>query len=291
MTKVLIIGAGKMGSAIAKELASQNVSITLFNRSASKLDDIKKEIQSPTFSTSTNLLESIPGADLIITLLTSGVIVEEVLLSPGILEACKPSAIIVDMSTSGVESATKLDSAITAAGLRFVDAPVSGSMATIASHQLLVMASGNTSAIQEITPTLMKFSKKVADLGPAGNGQVMKLAVNLIVHTLNAAIAESLAIATTAGVSIESAYDIFEESVVAAPYLKYKRASFTTPGTPVAMRIDTVLKDMNLITGLATELGVDLIATPAVKNAYAAAVEQGLSERDMSAVIDCFKKH
>jgi 3-hydroxyisobutyrate dehydrogenase-like beta-hydroxyacid dehydrogenase len=47
---------------------------------------------------------------------------------------------------------------------------------------------------------------------------------------------------------------------------------------------------MNLITGLATELGVDLIATPAVKNAYAAAVEQGLSERDMSAVIDCFKK-
>jgi 3-hydroxyisobutyrate dehydrogenase-like beta-hydroxyacid dehydrogenase len=47
---------------------------------------------------------------------------------------------------------------------------------------------------------------------------------------------------------------------------------------------------MNLITGLAQELGIDLVATPAVKNAYAAAVEQGLSDRDMSALIDCFKK-
>lgn len=290
MTKVLVIGAGKMGSAIAKELASQSISITLFNRSASKLDEIKKEIGSPTFSTSVNLLESIPDADIIITLLTSGVIVEEVLLAPGILQACKPSAIIVDMSTSGVQTATTLDSAITSAGLRFVDAPVSGSMATIASHQLLVMASGDPGAIKDITPTLMKFSKKVADLGPAGNGQVMKLAVNLIVHTLNAAISESLAIATTAGISIDGAYDILEESVVAAPYLKYKRAAFTDPNTPVAMRIDTVLKDMNLISGLAQEFGVKLVATPAVQQAYADAVAHGLSERDMASLFESYKK-
>jgi 3-hydroxyisobutyrate dehydrogenase-like beta-hydroxyacid dehydrogenase len=290
MNKVLVIGAGKMGSAIAKELADQSVSITLWNRSTPKLDALKAEIKSPTFSTSTNLIESISDADLIITLLTSGQSVEEVLLAPGVLKACKNSAIIVDMSTSGVHTATKLQKEISAAGLRFVDAPVSGSMATIASHQLLVMASGEEGAIQEITPTLMKFSKKVADLGPAGNGQVMKLAVNLIVHTLNAAIAESLAIATTAGVSIEKAYDILEESVVAAPFLKYKRPAFTTPGTPVAMRIDTVLKDMNLISGLAQELGVELTATPAVKKAYADAVAQGLSERDMASLLESFKR-
>lgn len=290
MTKVLIIGAGKMGSAIAKELAVEGISITLFNRSVSKLDEIKREIDSSTFSTSVNLLESVPDADIIITLLTSGVIVEELLLAPGILQACKPSAIIVDMSTSGVQTATKLDSAVTSAGLRFVDAPVSGSMATIASHQLLVMASGDSGAIKEITPTLMKFSKKVSDLGSVGNGQVMKLAVNLIVHTLNAAISESLAIATTAGISIGGAYDILEESVVASPYLKYKRAAFTTPSTPVAMRIDTVLKDMDLISGLAQELELKLVATPAVQQAYADAVAQGLSERDMASLIEAYKK-
>ena len=290
MTKVLIVGAGKMGGAIAKELAAQDVPIKLWNRSEPKLDSLKSEIKSSSFSTSTNLIQAIADADIVITLLTSGQSVEEVLLAPGVLQACKPSAIIVDMSTSGVATASKLDKEISQIGLRFVDAPVSGSMATIAAHQLLVMASGNESAINEITPTLMKFSKKVANLGPAGSGQVMKLAVNLIVHSLNAAIAESLAIATTAGISIDSAYDILEESVVAAPFLKYKRPAFTTPGTPVAMRIDTVLKDMNLIQGLATDLGIDLVATPAVRTAYAEAVAQGLSDRDMASLLDSIKR-
>jgi 3-hydroxyisobutyrate dehydrogenase-like beta-hydroxyacid dehydrogenase len=290
MTKVLIVGAGKMGGAIAKELAAQDVPIKLWNRSEPKLDSLKAEIKSSSFSTSTHLIEAITDADIVITLLTSGQSVEEALLAPGVLQACKPSAIIVDMSTSGVATASKLDQEISQIGLRFVDAPVSGSMATIVAHQLLVMASGNESAINEITPTLMKFSKKVANLGPAGSGQVMKLAVNLIVHSLNAAIAESLAIATTAGISIDSAYDILEESVVAAPFLKYKRPAFTTPGTPVAMRIDTVLKDMNLIQGLATELGIDLVATPAVRNAYAEAVAQGLSDRDMASLLDSIKR-
>ncbi|MSX14553.1 MAG: NAD(P)H-binding protein, partial [Actinobacteria bacterium] len=192
MTKVLIVGAGKMGGAIAKELAAQDVPIKLWNRSEPKLDSLKSEIKISSFSTSTNLIQAIADADIVITLLTSGQSVEEVLLAPGVLQACKPSAIIVDMSTSGVATASKLDKEISQIGLRFVDAPVSGSMATIAAHQLLVMASGNESAINEITPTLMKFSKKVANLGPAGSGQVMKLAVNLIVHSLNAAIAESL---------------------------------------------------------------------------------------------------
>lgn len=289
MTKVLILGAGKMGSAIAKELAVQDVAITLWNRSVARLQSVKAEIQGSSFSTSNNLMESLPDSDIIITLLTSGQSVEDVLLAPGVLQACKASAIIVDMSTSGVATASKLNKEISLNGLRFVDAPVSGSIATIAAHQLLVMASGDEGAINEITPILMKFSKKVANLGPAGSGQVMKLAVNLIVHSLNSAIAESLAIATAAGISIDRAYDILEESVVAAPFLKYKRPAFTTPGVPVAMRIDTVLKDMELIQGLAASLKVELRVTSAVKDAYAAAVAQGLSEKDMASLLDAYR--
>jgi 3-hydroxyisobutyrate dehydrogenase/2-hydroxy-3-oxopropionate reductase len=56
----------------------------------------------------------------------------------------------------------------------------------------------------------------------------MKLAVNLIVHNLNAAVAEALTLATSAGITA-TAYDVFEESVVAAPFVLYKRA-FLDPG-------------------------------------------------------------
>ncbi len=290
MTNVLIVGAGKMGSAIARELVADGVPVTLWNRSAEKLGALEKEFSAPSFTTSTDLMAAISTADIVITLLTSGDVVEEILLAPGVLASCKPSAIIVDMSTSGVDTPITLNKAITDAGLRFVDAPVSGSMATIASHQLLVMASGEASAIEEVTPLLMKFSKKVANLGAAGNGQVMKLAVNLIVHSLNAAVAESLAIATGGGIEIEDAYDILEESVIAAPYVKYKRQAFIDPEAPVAMRIDTVLKDMNLIAALGDRLGLPLISTPAVQEAYAQAVAQGLSAKDMARLLETFQK-
>ena len=283
---VVIIGAGKMGSAIAKELATDDVPVTLWNRTPQTLDQLKLQISSASFKTSTDLKECVSTADVIITLLTSGAIVEEVLLSQDLLSLCKKSAIIVDMSTSGVATPHVLNKAIHAAGLRFVDAPVSGSMATIASHQLLVMASGDADAIEEVSPILMKFSKLVVNLGPAGNGQVMKLAVNMVVHTLNVAIAESLKIATLSGISLENAYDILDASVITSPFLKYKRPAFMQSDTPVAMRIDTVLKDMNLIQDLGNQLGITLFATPAIKDAYSEAVAQGLSDRDMARLID-----
>jgi 3-hydroxyisobutyrate dehydrogenase-like beta-hydroxyacid dehydrogenase len=289
VSRVLIIGAGKMGGAIARELATAGTEVTVWNRSSEKLEALQKEINLASLKISTNLLEEVASADIIITLLTTGKIVEDILLAPGVLESCKKSAIIVDMSTSGIQTPHILNKAITEAGLQFVDAPVSGSMATIASHQLLVMASGDPKAIEEITPTLMKFSKKVANLGPAGNGQIMKLAVNMIVHTLNAAIAESLAIATTGGISIENAYDILEESVISSAFLKYKRAAFTQSEAPAAMRIDTVVKDLKLILSLGDELGLTLESTPAVLQAYEKADAQGLSEKDMARLIEVFK--
>ena len=114
----------------------------------------------------------------------------------------------------------------------------------------------------------------------------MKLAVNMVVHTLNVAIAESLKIATLSGISLENAYDILDASVITSPFLKYKRPAFMQSDTPVAMRIDTVLKDMNLIQDLGNQLGITLFATPAIKDAYSEAVAQGLSDRDMARLID-----
>ena len=84
----------------------------------------------------------------------------------------------------------------------------------------------------------------------------MKLAVNLVVHDLNAAVSEALIIAKRAGIAAEDAYDVFQDSVIAAPFVVYKRAAFLDPETPVAMSLDLVHKDLRLITGLADELGV-----------------------------------
>jgi 3-hydroxyisobutyrate dehydrogenase-like beta-hydroxyacid dehydrogenase len=291
MANVAILGTGKMGGAMARELAGAGHEVLLWNRTRANADELAKQISKPNVMVVETVKEALIETDVALTLFTDGLITQKVLLSdPELLKSVNKKLVIADMGTSGVESAKALELAITAAGLRFVDAPVSGSMATIASHQLLVMASGVEADVLEITPVLMSFSKKVAYLGRAGAGQAMKLSVNLVVHSLNAAVSEALALAKASGIDASSAYDVFEESVIAAPFVKYKRAAFLDSQTPVAMRIDTVVKDLTLIRSLGSTTGVPLTASWAVEDLYLQACVAGFEAQDMAALTRHLRK-
>jgi 3-hydroxyisobutyrate dehydrogenase-like beta-hydroxyacid dehydrogenase len=285
MKSVAILGVGKMGSAMAKELATAGYQVTLWNRNQSVADKLASEINLPTVTVSVTPKSALENVDIALCLFTNGIVTQSVLLDDTqVLEGVRSNLIIVDMGTSGVESAKALASALASKKIAFIDAPVSGSVVTIAAHQLLVMASGDKAVIEQATPVFSVFAKKTAYLGQAGAGQAMKLAVNLIVHTLNAAVSEGLALATASGIDAAAAYDVLEDSVVAAPFVKYKRAAFLDPELPVAMRIDTVLKDLNLILGLGHTTGVQLTATEGVAELFALAQAAGYESKDMSAL-------
>ena len=282
---VAILGVGKMGSAMAKELATAGFQVTLWNRNQSVAEKLASEINLPAVTVSSTPKAALENVDIALCLFTNGTVTQSVLLDDSnVLEGVRSNLIIVDMGTSGVESAKALARALASKKIAFIDAPVSGSVATIAAHQLLVMASGDEAVIQKATPIFSVFAKKTAYLGQAGAGQAMKLAVNLIVHTLNAAVSEGLALATASGIEASAAYDVFDESVVAAPFVKYKRAAFLDPELPVAMRIDTVLKDLNLILGLGQSMGVPLTAAEGVAELFAQAQAAGYESQDMSAL-------
>jgi 3-hydroxyisobutyrate dehydrogenase-like beta-hydroxyacid dehydrogenase len=282
---VAILGIGKMGSAMAKELAIAGFQVTLWNRNQAAADKLASEINLPAVIVSLTPKLALANVDIAICLFTNGTVTQSVLLDDSnVLEGVRSNLIIIDMGTSGVESAKALASALAAKKISFIDAPVSGSVATIAAHQLLVMASGDEAVIEHASAVFSVFAKKTAYLGKAGAGQAMKLAVNLIVHTLNAAVSEGLALATASGIDPAAAYDVLEDSVVAAPFVKYKRAAFLDPELPVAMRIDTVLKDLDLILGLGRTLGLELTAASGVNELFAQAQEAGYESRDMAAL-------
>lgn len=270
---------------MAKELIAAGYSVTIWNRNQSRAIQAETEINSPLLTVSPSVKSALENADLAICTFTNGEVTQSVLLDDSkVLESVKSNLIIADMGTSGVESALALDTALRAKNISFVDAPVSGSVATIAAHQLLVMASGEESIIESVRLVFSAFAKKTAFLGSAGAGQAMKLAVNLIVHTLNAAVSEGLALAAANGIDPSVAYDVLEESVVSAPFVKYKRSAFLDAQSPVAMRIDTVLKDLRLILELGQASGVDLTATAGVTQLYTHAQEAGFEAQDMAAL-------
>lgn len=289
MKRIAILGVGRMGAAVAVELSKAGHSVILWNRSKDSAEALASNHSHMRVAATPQ--DALQDADIAISFFVSGPVTEAALLhDAAVLEASKESIIIIDMGTSGAETAKKLGQAASKAGRRFVDAPVSGSVSTIQSHQLLVMASGDQKDIDEIHDVLAVFSKKVIRVGDIGAGQVMKLVVNSIVHALNVAVAEGLTLASEFDLNLDSVYDVLEESVIAAPYVKYKRGTFLGSNTLVAMNIDTVSKDMDLILDLAKSQSLELPLAQTVAQAYSKASRIGLGNKDMASIAESLQK-
>lgn len=289
MKRVAILGVGKMGAAVARELGKSGHSVILWNRSKGISESLAAEFSNINVANSPR--EALTDADVAITFFTNGPVTEAVLLDdPAVLEGSNESLVIVDMGTSGLQTSQKLGRTIVKAGRRFIDAPVSGSVATIQSHQLLIMASGDKVDINEVEDVLTVFAKKVIRVGEIGAGQVMKLVVNSIVHALNLAVAEGLTLASKFNLDLGSVYDVLQESVVAAPYVMYKRSAFLDPDTSVAMRIDTAAKDMGLVLDLAQSQALQLAIAQTVAGIYTEATRTGFGDKDMAAITQSLMK-
>ena len=283
--KVAILGVGKMGAAIARELVAGVVDVVLWNRNIESSRKLVESLNSPLLTIADTPRTAVENVDFVLCTFADGQVTEKILTSdPDLFTGINPQLIVADLGTSGVLSIKSIASKLKANSIKFLDCPVSGSVATIAMHQLLIMASGEQADVDAARPIFDLFSKKVLYLGPAGAGQAMKLAVNLIVHSLNAAVSEGLALACASGISPEAAYDVFEESVVAAPFVKYKRIAFLDSTAPVAMRIDTVSKDMGLILELGRLQNVPLGAAAAVARLYSQAQAGGFESDDMASL-------
>lgn len=278
MAEVAILGTGRMGAAIARRMAGAGHAVTVWNRTPERA----ATLAGAGIRVAARAAEATAaGRDLVIAMLADGTATRAVLLDGAVRQALPDGAVLCDMATSGVPVAVELAGAY---GPAFVDAPVSGSVPVVEAGRLLVMAAGDGAAVESARPVLSAVADRIVVVGPPGAGQAMKLAVNLVVHDLNAALSEALVLARRAGIAPERAYDVFEQSVVGAPFVTYKRPAFLDESVPVAMSLDLVAKDLRLIGELAAGVGAPVPVTEAVRRAVEDACAAGLGPADMAAL-------
>ena len=282
MADVAVLGAGRMGAAMVRRLVEAGHAVAVWNRSPGPVAALVEDLGSERLRAASSPAEAVSGAEVVLTMLTDGDVTRAVLLDTVTLAAIAPGTVVVDLGTSGVTAAEVLGRELSGAGVRFVDAPVSGSVPAVAAGTLLVMASGDPEAVTAAEPVLSAFARKVLRVGDVGAGQVMKLAVNLVVHDLNAAVSEALRLAENSSVSREDAYSVLQESVVGAPFVHYKRPAFLDPETPVAMSLALVEKDLRLITEHARAHGEPAPVTEEALASVRRAVAAGMGQRDMA---------
>ena len=282
MAEVAVLGAGRMGSAMARRVAGAGHGLTVWNRTEAAARALSASV--PGARVAGTAAEAVRGCDVVLSVLADGAATCAVLLDTDVVSALPRGGVVCDLATSGVAAAGALGAGLAEAGVPFVDAPVSGSVPAVEAGTLLVMAGGDPAAIAAAEPILAAFARRVVRVGEVSAGQAMKLAVNLVVHDLNAALAEALVLAENAGIAREDAYDVLADSVVAAPFVGYKRAAFLDPDTPVAMSLDLVRKDLRLIAELAADVGVAIEVTTAAEAVVEAACEAGHGSEDMAAL-------
>ncbi len=282
MSAVTILGTGRMGAAMAEMVAKAGHQVTVWNRTPAVADALAARIGARAASTPA---EAVRGSEFVLSVLADGPATTSTLLDPDLLAELDRDAITCDMATSGPAAAQDVAETFAARGLAFVDSPVAGSVASVLNSALLVMASGPEAAVQRASTVYGSFAREVVYLGEAGRGQAMKLCAGLVVHTLNSAVAEGLALAIRAGIDPSLAYGVFTASSVGAPYLTYKRETFLGTEAPVAMALDLSGKDLSLILDYARDRGLTLPVLSGVVDEVSAARARGYGTSDMADVL------
>jgi 3-hydroxyisobutyrate dehydrogenase/2-hydroxy-3-oxopropionate reductase len=189
------------------------------------------------------------------------------------------------MSTIGRAPVAALGELAAARGAAFLDAPVSGSVATAADGALTIMVGGDAAALERARPALEAMGRTVLHLGGPGAGATMKLAVNSLVFAVVQAVAESLVLVEAAGVERSQAYDVFAASAARSPVVDYRRPQFEDPeGAPVSFSLELTAKDFGLILGLASELGARMPQAELNAEVVRAAIAAGRGDEDVAAV-------
>lgn len=278
-----MLGVGRMGGAMARRFHDADYELVLWNRDRAKAEAVAVDTGA---DIAASPAEAAASAEVIVSSLADDAALREVYLGEdGVIAGIQSGAIAVDTSTVDPSTAEEVGDAVDAAGAAFLDCPVSGSVSTVEAGALVIMAGGDPGLVPEVEPLLSSIAKQVVHVGGRGAGAACKLAVNGLVHGINVALSESLVLAEKAGVDREAAYEVFSSGAGGAPFVHYKREAFEHPeDAVVAFTLELVAKDLELITGLGSQVDAAMDQARTGLEIVRSAIDAGMGDRDLSAV-------
>lgn len=196
-TSLAFVGTGTFGSPMAACLLQAGFTLTVTD----KRREAAESLLANGALWADSAAQAAAAADIVFTCLPSQAAIEEVYFGPaGILAMRKPRC-VVDLSTSGPEAAERIASSLSAAGVAFVDAPVTGGLALAKEGSLTVIASGAPAAIEQARSALNAIGSRLFIVGPTpGQAQKVKLINNMLNYTALAATSEAVVLGAKAGI-------------------------------------------------------------------------------------------
>ncbi|WP_128544121.1 NAD(P)-dependent oxidoreductase [Larkinella soli] len=249
---IAFIGLGQMGRAMSGNLLKSHHTVTLFNRSRSKAEDLlaagARWADTPA--------EAASEADVVFTMVSDDSALEEVTLGdPGLLNALPEGGIHVSCSTISPDTSRRLAAEHELKKTAYVACPVFGKPEVAEAGRLWLCQSGNPAAKERIRPLLDLIGQGVFDFGEdVGAANVVKLAGNFLIGCAIEAMAEAFTLGEKNGIDRKAMWEMFSSTLFAAPvYRNYGKMIAEEHYQPVGATPALIRKDMRLLLEVAQQ--------------------------------------
>ena len=283
MAQVGFVGLGVMGGGIARRLLDAGHDLAGWNRTAEKAAPLVEDGMAWCDSPRAVAERS----DVVLSMVTNVAALHAVTDGPdGILAGLARGKVYVDMSTVSPAASLALAERVREVGAEMLDAPVSGSVATLEQGKLSVMVGGDEATFARVEPILREVGPTVTRVGDNGQAVLVKIAHNLQLAVQMLAFSEGVLLAEKGGVPREVAVDVFTSSAIASPMVKYRGPFVLEQPDEAWFDVNMMQKDMLYALEAGRDLDVPL-PTTAVTNEYLTAARAlGLEQLDFAALFE-----
>ena len=266
---------------MAKNLLAAGFDLTVHSRSPGPVDELVAAGARRTASAA----ECASGQDAVILMLPDSPDSELVMLGPdGVLAAEGLASLVTDMSSIEPGVSRKIAAAAAARGVAFVDAPVSGGEPGAIAGELAIMAGGPESAFEALRPVFEVLGKSAVLCGPAGAGNTVKLANQMIVAANIQAVGEALVFAVRSGLDPRVVVSAIQGGLAGSAVLNAKAGKMIAGDWKPGFRLELHLKDLNNALAAAAGNGSQVPVTTVVRQFVKTLVENGHAREDHAAI-------
>ncbi len=285
---VAFIGLGVMGYPMAGHLAKAGHTVTVYNRTGAKADKWAAEHGGKSAKTPR---EAASGADFVFVCVGNDDDVRSVTLgADGALAGMGAGKVLVDHTTASATLAVELGAAAKGKGIGFVDAPVSGGQAGAEGGTLTVMVGGEQATFAQAEPVMKAYGRAVTLMGPAGAGQLTKMANQICIAGTVQGLSEALAFATKAGLDGKRVVEVISKGAAGSWQMENRGNTMVDDKFDFGFAVDWMCKDLDIALAEGRAKGATMPLTALVNQFYREVSSMGGGRWDTSSLIRRLKR-